>query len=342
MVKLRNFRILLFGAAVLGTALAIFFGFSDIRRIGDTFKQADPLWLLFAILPQAGAYYTDALTYVQALSILRVKTRLVDALKIGCAMEFLNDVTPSFGATSNLYLTAMLRDRGLNSGQSALTIMVQSITSFISFSLALAGVAVYLLSRGELNTATTVIAIVFVGAGAFFWTLITLLLIGESLFVKLSSIGIRIAERYVGRRFTATSLSQFTSEIRDGRKLIAQRKADFVAIVLVKLSRLLFEGLTIFVLFRTFGMHVDYQVALLGYLVAMLLSTFSFLPGGVGSFETLMVITYKSYEVPLEAAGVVTLAYRVITFWLPLPFEMLIFQRTMAGEKRQRFNVPSN
>lgn len=334
MAKIRNFKVLIFGAAALGVAFAVFIGYSDLRQIQDVFRQADTAWLLLAILTQAGTYYSDALTYVQALSILRVKTGIVEALKIGCAMEFLNDVTPSFGATGNLYLAAMLKARGLNSGQAALTLMIQSLTSFVSFSLALSGVAIYLLSRGELTTATTIVSLIFIGAGAIFWVLITLTLIGDNLLVRLSGIGIHLAEKFLRRRFSPTLPDKFTAEVREGRNLISQKKRYFVALVLVKLSRFFFEGLTLFLLFRTFGMHVDYQIALLGFLVAMLLSTFSFLPGGVGSFETLMVVTYKSYGVPLETAGIVTLAYRIITFWLPMPFEMLIFQRTITGEKK--------
>ena len=332
MLKLKNLRTLLTGAVVLGIAVAVFLGSSELSRIAEVIKQAEPLWLMLAILPQAGTYYTDALTYLQTMAMLRIKAKLADAFNIALSMEFLNDVTPSFGAASNLYLAATLKNRGFNDGQVGLTLMVQSITSFAAFSIALLAAAVYLLTRGELSTVTAVVSFIFIGAGAIFWTFIFLIFISEKLMLKLMVIAKLAGERFLRKRFAQQSFVRFVSEVRNGKTAMGQNKRYFLMIVTAKISRFFFEGLTIFILFRAFNLDVSYEIASLGFLAAMLLSTFSFLPGGIGSFEALMVLTYRSYGVPLETAGVVTLAYRVHTFWLPMPIGMLAFQRTMSSK----------
>lgn len=326
----KNGRVLFLGAAVLAAAVAVFLSLSELSRVLDVLRQANAVWLVLAVLPQAGTYYTDALTYTQAMGMLRIKAKLANAFSMALSMEFLNDITPSFGAASNIYLTAMLRDRGLNPGQAGLTLMVQSTTSFVAFSVALLAAAGYLLARGELNTATAIGATIFIGVGAVFWMLIALSLVSDKRLVRLTRISKSIGEKILRRPFSENSLERFIYDVRNGRKAMGQSRRYFLAIVVTKISRFFFEGLTIFVLFKAFGLNVSYEVALLGFLVAMLLSTFSFLPGGLGSFETLMVLTYKSHGVPLETAGVVTLAYRVITFWLPMPAGMLAFHRTMT------------
>ncbi len=323
---------LLIAGAVLGIAVAVFARHSDLSRVKEVFRQADAWWLVVALLPQAGTYYSDAVTYIQTLGIFRIKTRLADATSIVLSMEFLNDITPSFGATSNLYLAAMLKSRGLNAGEVGLTLMIQSMTSFVAFSVAMAAAAGYLLYRGEINALTTIFALIFVWAGGLFWILILLIFARDNLLVKLTAIGEFAARKLLRKRLAQSSLDQFRSEVRSGRKAMGQNKRSFLMLVLIKISRFLFEGMTIYFLFRAFGLEVSYGLALLGFLIAMLLSTFSFLPGGVGSFETLMVLTYKSHGVPLETAGIVTLAYRIITFWLPMPVGIPVFHRTIASK----------
>lgn len=336
MPKLNNMRLLFISAAALGTAFAVFFGLSDLRAIEDILRQADAPWLVFAVLSQAGTYYGDALTYVQTLSVFRMRPKLMDAFEIALSMEFLNDVTPTLGASSNLYLASVLKDRGLNPGQVGLTLMIQSVTSFAAFSGALLAAAGYLLSQGDLNKTTGVFAGVFIAAGACFWALTFLTLASERLLIRLIRIGKYAWERLLRKRFAKDSLDRFLADVRNGRKAMGENKRYFLIILLAKTSRFLFEGLTIFLLFRAFGLDVSYEIALLGFLAAMLLSAFSFMPGGIGSFETLMVLTYRSHGVPLETAGVVTLAYRLITFWLLLPVGMAAFQRTMAKPKLSR------
>ncbi|MBI3177068.1 MAG: flippase-like domain-containing protein, partial [Chloroflexi bacterium] len=62
----------------------------------------------------------------------------------------------------------------------------------------------------------------------------------------------------------------------------------------------------------------------LGYLFTIVSPT----PLGIGVAEGAMVLTLTSLRVPIEAAVVITLAYRGFTVWLPLAYGFAMLQIT--------------
>ena len=58
-------------------------------------------------------------------------------------------------------------------------------------------------------------------------------------------------------------------------------------------------------------------------------------PAGIGVVEGLVTLSLVSMFVPVEAAAIVVLGYRAITFWLPLFFGMLAMQR-LSGKSRKQ------
>ena len=57
------------------------------------------------------------------------------------------------------------------------------------------------------------------------------------------------------------------------------------------------------------------------YVAGNLAAIVSFLPAGLGAFEVAMAATLHLVgDVPLPQATLATLAYRLLSVWLPLPF----------------------
>ena len=85
-----------------------------------------------------------------------------------------------------------------------------------------------------------------------------------------------------------------------------------------------FDMLTLYLIFVAAGHAVNPGVLLTGYGLPLLLGKVSFLPGGVGVVEGTMTALYDSLGVPDEVTVVVILAYRAISFWLPLLLGFLL------------------
>jgi len=76
--------------------------------------------------------------------------------------------------------------------------------------------------------------------------------------------------------------------------------------------------MTLYFLFVAAGNNISLGVLLSGYALPLLLGRIAFIfPGGVGIVESSMVALYSGLGIPSATAVVVTLGYRLISFWLP-------------------------
>ena len=69
---------------------------------------------------------------------------------------------------------------------------------------------------------------------------------------------------------------------------------------------------------RIINHPVEMLAALVTNVIASMVGAVSFLPGGIGSFETGSVMVLSLFGVPVEAALTGTLLFRGFTLWLPL------------------------
>ena len=94
-----------------------------------------------------------------------------------------------------------------------------------------------------------------------------------------------------------------------------------------------FDMLTLYFLFIAAGHRVSLGVLLTGYGLPLLLGKMAFMiPGGVGLIESTMVGLYTGLSVPAPVTVVVVLAYRILSFWLPL---LLGFPLIMVLQKKR-------
>jgi uncharacterized membrane protein YbhN (UPF0104 family) len=86
-----------------------------------------------------------------------------------------------------------------------------------------------------------------------------------------------------------------------------------------------FDMLTLYFLFMAAGHPVSPGVLIAGYGLPLLLGRVAFfIPGGIGVVEGTMVALYDGLGVPDSISVVVVLAYRLLSFWLPLVIGFLL------------------
>lgn len=79
-----------------------------------------------------------------------------------------------------------------------------------------------------------------------------------------------------------------------------------------------FDMLTMYLLFMATGHPVAPGVLLTGYGLPLLIGRLGPVPGGVGLVEAIMIGVFAGIGVARQEAVVVILAYRLISFWLPM------------------------
>ncbi len=125
----------------------------------------------------------------------------------------------------------------------------------------------------------------------------------------------------------SAALHKDRDDLRDlGDRLLRSRDAIFRSVapkwrraVAASVLRWLFEyGVLVSALYGL-GVRPDPALVLLAFTTASVLGLLPFTPGGLGFVEAGLTATLNLAGVPVGAALVATLVYRLLTFWLPLP-----------------------
>jgi uncharacterized protein (TIRG00374 family) len=119
------------------------------------------------------------------------------------------------------------------------------------------------------------------------------------------------------------------------RDLIRQTLQDewWVA-VLAAVGRSLFDYLALLAALTAVGATPDPSIVLLAYVAATALAMIPITPGGLGFVEAGLTATLALAGVPAAQAVVATLAYRLASYWLPLPAGLVagwMFRRRYRG-----------
>jgi hypothetical protein len=120
--------------------------------------------------------------------------------------------------------------------------------------------------------------------------------------------------------------TMFAQEIVEGVEALKHiRRGWLRPLVLTILNKLLLVSI-LGIVFLAFKVPTTVAIVIAGFSIAYLFVIVSPTPAGVGIVEGVMTLGLKSLGIPLEAAVVVTMAYRAVTFWFPLLLGMISFR----------------
>lgn len=122
----------------------------------------------------------------------------------------------------------------------------------------------------------------------------------------------RIQHRPYNPAQTETSIGQIFSAL-DTLGKEGWKRPIFGAIVSAS-----FDMFTLYFFFIAAGYAIEPEILIVGYGLPPLLGKMAFLlPGGVGVVESIMAALYTGLGVPGSIAVVVTLSYKIFSFWIP-------------------------
>jgi phosphatidylglycerol lysyltransferase len=317
---------------VIGFMWLVFSRLTEIEKLVETLAQGKWPWVLTAVLLEVTHYLVYATLYQSAFCTVEVKSRVRDLIPVALGSLFINVVAPTGGAGG----AALFVDDAARRGQSAAratagTILVMA-TEYSMFALVLTIGLTYLFFQHALTLYEVV--------GAF------ILLLGA---ISLSSVlglgwwrphwlhGLlnwfqRMANR-IGRQFDRPNL--IASDWAERNAVDFFQAAQSMTAHPARLTQTLGVGLfthivdltTLYVLFLAFYQPISIGPLVAGYAVGTLFLIVSPTPMGIGVVEGLMPLVFISLGIPSNVAIVVTLAYRGLTFWLPLTLGFILMQR---------------
>ena len=295
----------LLGAAMLGALVVGVLQLSDAGHFERVFQQAEPGWLLVAVVLQGLTYVAQGQLYRTVLAAAGAALPLWDATKISLTKLFIDQALPSSGFSGAVAVVAMLQRRGIELSQVSSCFIVSVSSYFAAYLLALAAALVVAVGSGHGSLAV-------IATSAAFMLFCCLMTIAAPLIAGLGQS--RLARRLQNVRWMQRLLAMVLAadpHLTRSPALLLRASGYSLAIVLL-------DALTVWALLFAVGHSAPFTGIFASFMLASVLRSVGIVPGGLGAFEAASVATLSWAGVPLAAGLSATLLFRALSFWLPM------------------------
>lgn len=319
---------------------------NEISKLAQTLSQGRWEWVLAAALLQVIYYVVFTASYQSAFSTVEVKSRLRKLLPVMFASIFVNVAAPTGGTGGAALFVDDAARRGESASRAAAGMLLMLAADFTAFLALLIPGIIDLSIHHELQAyelAGAIILLLMIGG------LVGILAIGfiaPNLLQRL----LRWVQRVVntiGNRFKHSELldsdwaDKNASDFSAAAAAITSHPTRLAQTILLAIAAHLLDLATLFALFMAFSQSVTFGTLVAGYAMGILFWIVSITPQGVGVVEAVMALVYTSLGVPMASATIIALAFRGLTFWLPLliGFNMLNRVESFRGNKKTQTEV---
>lgn len=106
---------------------------------------------------------------------------------------------------------------------------------------------------------------------------------------------------------------------------------------IISLAVWIVEGLVLYLCIMSFGITISPIIAIGIVSLSILIGNVSFLPGGIGSSEIVMIVLLTIVGVPAVTAAASTILFRILTFWYMVFLGLGFFIKDFSREKLYLF-----
>ncbi len=315
----RNLRRTAFWVAVTGISLYLVApSLIEVLSSWDDLGDVEPWW--FPVMVALQALGLLCLWYVQRVALHTVEW--VPVIYSQLAGNALSKIAPAGGAVGGALQYRMLVEEGAPKGRVAAAITAVNLLTF----------AVVLV--------LPVLAIPAFLTGGVDRDLVTATLIGLGVLVLLAAAAIALLAfdeplAWLGRtvqkirnwiRRSAAPLRTLPDRLIDERdRLLEILGPRWGRAVAGTVARWAFDYATLLAALAAVGSTPRPILVLLAFCAAQVLAQIPLTPGGLGFVEAGLTATLALAGVPAAAAVLATLAYRLVSYWLPLPIGLVAY-----------------
>jgi uncharacterized protein (TIRG00374 family) len=306
----------------LGAAF-VYLSFGELQVILRTLQQGNFWLVLIALLIQFGGLVLTGLIFRSLYNLLGIDETLVRLSMLAAAANFVNIVAPSAGMGGMAVYISNARRRGLAQGKITIVSMLYIFFDYIAFMVVLALGLVVLLRRNNLNASEIAAsAIIFAIAAALGFLMYlgsrSAIALGNAL-AWMARIVNRVVGPFIHREYLSeTRAHEFAHEMAHDLKSLPERPRSLSIPLLYSFANKTLLMCVLLSIFLAFQVPFSAGTIIGGFAISYLFLIVSPTPSGIGIVEGVMPLALSSLGVEWSQAVVITLAYRGITFWIPL------------------------
>ena len=307
------------GLLLLGAVVVVATHMAEERQLAQLVREANPLWLIAGAVLQLLTYVCAAGVWQRALGWLGVEARLARLIPLGLAKLFTDQAVPSIGISGTLLVVRGLQRRGVSRGDAVAAMLTGLVAYYLGYLVAISAAIVVLWRHAELQPLTVL-------------PLAALGLFAAGVPLAMFALRRRAADRpppgwlarWPGTRDVSAVLHEAAPRSLFAPGLLAQAGALQLAIFAL-------DALTLGAALRAVGSSVGSEVVFASFVVASVVSSLAWVPGGLGTFEGTCVAMLHVHGVALGTALAGTLLLRGMTFWLPMIPGFALARREAGG-----------
>jgi uncharacterized protein (TIRG00374 family) len=118
----------------------------------------------------------------------------------------------------------------------------------------------------------------------------------------------------------AETLTALVQKVADRMKVLFKSPELLYRAGIWAAANWLLDATSLYVFLFAFGVHLDPVDVLVAYGLANILAVIPLTPGGLGVIEITIVSVLTGFGAPVGAATAGVLCWRLVNFWLPIPF----------------------
>ena len=338
----------LFQILVIGFLWLVVSRLTEIEKLARTLAQGRWEWVLVAALLQIVYYIAYAEVFRSAFDVVGVSAHLRQLLPLTFASLFLNVVAPAGGSGGAALFVDDARRRGQSAPRATVGTLLANIADFSGFlPVLLVGLA-FLFYQHELKTYQIISAgILLVMIGAM--TALLVLGIWKPSFFKSLLERIQRAVNGAARRFKRPNpladvwAQRSATEFIEASVATAAHPDRLARTILISLSAYIADIASLYCIFLAFHQAVGFGMLIAAFSIGILFWIVSITPQGIGVVEGTMALVLASLGVPAERSAIIALAFRGLTFWLPLLIGFVLARRlqTFRGAPRAAADTSS-
>ncbi|KKR05490.1 MAG: hypothetical protein UT33_C0011G0201 [Candidatus Peregrinibacteria bacterium GW2011_GWC2_39_14] len=324
---------------ILLAAVVVFlwFKFDEIKYTLQLFSKGGPIWIFLAIITQIFTYLCNAYTYEGILKIFKLEKVLTtrELMESSIVMLFLSKIIPSLGISNNWFFVSILHKKGIVPKQGLQVVVLEVFTYYASLIILMLAGLFYLATTHNVTRFLfwgTIVGIVLV---IVITVLVGWLLGNHDQLHKTIAWLKRNFAKFSGNKDESMLHSKDLQEndIESAIDVLKSKIKYLFWPTFWQVAMFILNSFTIYFLFRSFHANQTFGTAMVGFVLAQVLSLVSLIPSGIGIFEGSMVFFYTALGVPLEMAVIITILFRGLSMFAPIPIGSYLYKKLCSSKE---------
>lgn len=334
LLDMRKFTFIL--VLFLGAAFA-YLSFGELESIARTLQHGNIWFILLAVLIEFAWFAVAGLIFQSLYHVLGMKDTVYRLSLLVASANFINIIAPSAGVGGVAVFISNARRNGQSVGKVTVASMLYLFLDYLVFLFVLTLGLIVLVRRNDLDpTEIAASGVMFaIAAGLGF-----LLYLGSrsadalgNALAWMARLVNRIVSPFIHRDYLSEARAhEFAHEMANDLKSLPENVHTLGIPFLYSFVSKALLMCVLLVIFIAFQVPFSVGTIIGGFAISYLFLVVSPTPSGVGIVEGIMPLALSSLRVPWSEAVIITLAYRGITFWMPLGFGAIAF-RMLEREK---------